>query len=72
LDPPAIVTDDGAVSKLLTTDTRTLAPPENAFLVSVTVQVLEANGPSVAGPQTREETSTGVTRLIVALAELLL
>ena len=72
LDPAAITTDDGAVSKLLTVDTRTFAPPASAFSVNVTVQVLEVDGPSVAGLQASEETSTGATRLMLALAELLL
>jgi len=70
LDPWATVTEEGAVSKLLTTDTRTLAPPASAFCVSVTVQALEVDGPSVAGLQTSEETSTDVTRLTLVLTEL--
>jgi hypothetical protein len=36
------------------------------------VQVLEELGPRVVGLQTRDETSTGATRVMVALAELLL
>jgi hypothetical protein len=62
--------DDRAVSKLLTTDTRTSAPPASAFSVNVTVQVLEVDGPSVAGLQTSDETSTEVTRLTLVLTEL--
>jgi hypothetical protein len=69
LDPAAIVSDDGALSKLLTVATATFAPPAGAF-VKVTVQVLEVDGPNVAAPQTSEETSVGAARVIVALAEL--
>jgi hypothetical protein len=69
LDPAAIATDDGAVSKLLTVDTTTFAPPAGAF-VKVTVQVLEVEGLNVAAPQTSEETRVDAARLIVALAEL--
>jgi hypothetical protein len=72
LDPAAITTDDGAVSKLLTVDRRTLAPPVGAACVRVTVQVLEEFGPRLVGLQASEETSAGATRLMLALAELLL
>ena len=70
LDPAAIATGEGALSTLLVTDTTTPAPPAAAFFVNVTVQVLEVDGPNVAGTQTSEETSTGATRPMVALAEL--
>ena len=70
LVPAAITTDFGAESKLLTVDRRTVAPPAGAFAVIVTVQVLEANGPSVAGLQVSEESSNGATRLTVVLLEL--
>jgi hypothetical protein len=72
LDPAEIVTDGGAVSRPLTVDRTTLAPPAAALLVNVTVQVLAVDGPSVAGLQTTEETSTGATRVTVVFAELLL
>jgi hypothetical protein len=72
LDPAAIVTDDGAVSKLLTSDTTTLAPPVGAFFVNVTVQAAEALGPRLVGLQANDETSTDATRVMAALAEVLL
>jgi hypothetical protein len=72
LDPAPTTTDAGAVSKLSTVDTRTVAPPASAFDVNVTVQALDVDGPSVVGLQTSEETSTGATRLMLVLAELLL
>jgi hypothetical protein len=50
----------------------TLAPPVGAACVRVTVQVVEEFGPTLVGLQTSEETSTGATRLMLALAELLL
>jgi hypothetical protein len=69
-DLAAITTDDGAVSRLLTVDITTFAPPAGAFFANVTVQVLEVDGLSVTGLQISEETSTDVTRLILVLAEL--
>lgn len=70
--PSPTATEAGAVSRLLTTDRRTLAPPAGAFLLNVTVQVLEDDGPKVVGTQTSEDTSTGATKLTLAPAELLL
>ena len=67
----ATVTDAGTVRTKSVLVTATAAPPVGAGWVSVTVQVLEELGPSLAGLQTSEETSTAV-RLMVALAELLL
>jgi hypothetical protein len=72
LVPVATTTDKGAERTPLTIETPTLAPPASAFLVNVTVQVLDALGARVAGAQSSEETNTGATRLIVSLAELLL
>ena len=66
------VTDPGAFSVELLFEMVTSAPPAGAALVKVTVHVLEAFGPRLVGLQASEETSTGATRLIVALAELLL
>jgi hypothetical protein len=60
------------VSVALLSDSETVAPPAGAALFRVMVQVLEALGAKVVGLQAREETSTGATRLTVALAELLL
>ena len=68
---PATVTDVGTVSTELLSDNVTVTPPAGATLVRVTVQVLEALGPRLAG-QTNEDTSTDATRLTVAFAELAL
>ena len=66
----ATVTDAGAVSAELVLDRVTLAPPPPAALVRVTVQVLDELDPRLAGLQASEDTKTGASRLIVALAEL--
>jgi len=68
----ATATDAGTVRVALVLVRVTVAPPAGAGWVRVTVQVLEALGPRLVGLQTSEETSTGASRLIVALAELLL
>ena len=66
------VTAVGTESRALVLEIVTAAPPVGAALVRVMVQVLEAFGPRLVGLQVREETSTGATRLIVAVADLLL
>jgi hypothetical protein len=68
----ATLTEVGVVSTVLLLERDTLAPPEGAALLSVTVQALEALGPRLLGAQATEDTSTGATRLTFALAELLL
>ena len=68
----ATVTEAGTVSVGLVLERVTLAPPVGAALLRVTVQVLEALGPRLAGAQAREEISTGATRVTLALAELAL
>jgi len=68
----ATVTDAGTVSVALVLVRVTVAPPVGAVWDSVTVQVLEALGPRLVGLQTSEETCTDVTRVMIALAELLL
>jgi hypothetical protein len=68
----ATVTDTGTVSVVLVFVSVINAPPAGATLVSVTVQVLEAFCPRLVGLHASEDTSTGVTRLTVAFAELLL
>ena len=68
----ATVTDAGTVSVGSVLVRVTLAPPVGAAWVRVTVQVLEEFGPRLVGLQASEETSTGATRLMLALAELLL
>ena len=68
----ATATDAGTVRVALVVVRVTVAPPAGAGWVRVTVQVLEELGPKLVGLQTSEETSTGATRLMLALAELLL
>ncbi len=68
----ATVTDAGTVSVAFVFVSATLAPPAGADCVKVTVQVLEAFCPRLVGLHTSDDTSTGATRLTVALAELLL
>lgn len=72
VNPAPITNDAGAVSRLLITDTVMFAPPTSALFVNVTVHVLDELGPRLVGLQDTEETNTGATRLMVALAELLL
>jgi hypothetical protein len=45
-------------------------PPADAFLLTVTVQVVEADGESAVGLQTSDETRVVDTRPMVAVAEL--
>jgi hypothetical protein len=68
----ATVTEPGTVRVALVFVSVTLAAPAGAALDRVTVHVLEAFGPRLVGLQASEETSTGATRVMVALAELLL
>jgi hypothetical protein len=68
----ATVTDAGTVSVVLVFVSVTNAPPTGATLVNVTVQLLEAFGPRLAGLHASDDTSTGATRLTVVFAELLL
>jgi hypothetical protein len=69
---PATVTDAGTVRVGLVLVRVTVAPPAGARWVRVTVQALEELGPRLVGLQVSVETSTGATRVMVALAELLL
>ena len=70
--PAATVTEAGTVSTVLVLVSVTAAPPVGAACVNVTVQVLDAFCPRLVGLHTSDDTVTGATRLIVALAELLL
>ena len=70
--PAATVTDAGTVSKVPLLDSVTLDPPAGAVWVSVTVHVLTALCPRLAGMHITPETSTGASRLIVAVCEPLL
>ena len=68
----ATVTEAGTVSAALVSLKVTTAPPVGAAFDSVTVQVLDPFGPKLVGLHASEDTRTGATRLIVALAEVLL
>ena len=70
--PPATtVTVPGTAREALLLASVTLDPPVGAAWASVTVQVLTALGPRLVGLQDRVETTTGATRLIAAVCELL-
>jgi hypothetical protein len=69
--PAVTVTDAGTVSKVLLLASATLDPPVGAVWVSVTVHVLTALCPRLVGLQATPETSTGASRLMVAVCELL-
>jgi hypothetical protein len=64
--PAAIVTDPGTVRAVLLLARATVAPPEGAACVSLTVHVLAPPGPRLLGLHDTAETSAGATRLIVA------
>ena len=69
---PETVTDAWTVRVALVLVRLTVAPPVGAGWVRVTMQALEELGPRLVGLQISVETSTGATRLMAALAELLL
>jgi hypothetical protein len=69
--PVATVTDAGTVSEALLLATVTLDPPAGETCVMVTVQVLTALWPRLAGMHAKPETRTGANRLMVAVFELL-
>ena len=64
------MTDAGTVSSVLLLASVTVDPPAGAVCVSVTVQVLVALWPRLAGLHATPDTSTGACRLIVAVCEL--
>ena len=70
VDPAPTVTDAGTVSEVLLLASVTLDPPAGAAWVRVTVQVLTALCPRLVGVQPNVETTTGATRLIEAVWEL--
>ena len=70
--PAATVTEAGAERAALPLLTATAAPPDAATLVSVTVQVLLAAGPRLAGLHANEATLTGATKETDADAEVAL
>lgn len=69
LDAAATVTEAGAVSNLLLDERTAVIPEAGAFLLSVTVQLVEVEGESVAELQTSAEMTVGATREMVAVAE---
>jgi hypothetical protein len=69
--PAGTTTHDGTVSKPLLLASVTLDPPQGALPVSVTMHVLTALCPRLAGLQATPETRTGASRLILAVCELL-
>ena len=70
LAPAATVTVAGTVSKALLLASVTLDPPAGETCVMVSVHVLTALCPSVAGLHATPDTSSGAKRLIVAVSEL--
>jgi hypothetical protein len=72
LELAATATETGTVSIVLLLAKATLAPPLGAAWFSVTVQVPEEFGPRLAGLQLKEESFTAITRLMVAVADVLL
>ena len=64
----ATVTDAGTPSRLLLLTSVTAEPPVGAVWVRVTVQALTALWPRLVGLQASEETNTGASRLMVAVA----
>jgi hypothetical protein len=65
--PAATVIEAGSVSTRLVLESVTIAPPLGAAFVKVTVQVLKESGPRLVGLQVSEDTSTGATRLRLAV-----
>jgi hypothetical protein len=70
--PAATVTEAGAERAALPLLTATAAPPDAAALESVTVHVLLAAGPRLAGLHTSEATLTRATKETDADAEVAL
>jgi hypothetical protein len=67
VDPVAMIAEVGILSAALLLDNDTVAPPAGAALFKVIVQVLVAVGDKVVGLQASEDTSTGATRLRLAV-----
>ena len=68
----ATVTEVGTVSAVVLLASVTAAPPVGAALVKVTVHVVDPFDPRLLGLQASVDINTGVVRLTVVLAELLL
>lgn len=69
--PDVTVTDAGTVSRALLLPSVTVVPPAGVVWERVTVQLLTALWPRLVGLQPSVDTSTGVSRFIVAVLELL-
>ena len=67
VEPASTVTEIGVVRSTLLLDSATTAPPAGAALESVTVQVVPPPDPRMVGLHANADTSTGATRLTVAL-----
>ena len=65
--PAATVTDAGTVSEVLLLASVTEAPPDSAGCVVMTVQVLVAPCPRLAGVHVTLVTITGPSRVIAAV-----
>jgi hypothetical protein len=64
--------DAGTFNTVPVLVTFTLAPPEGAALLSVTVQLADEFPPSEAGLHDTDETVVAVTKLTIVFAEVLL
>jgi hypothetical protein len=71
-DPAIIASEAGTVRSAFTLERITLAPPLGAAFVRLTEHVLEELGASDDGLQLTDDTLTGATTAMVALAEVLL
>ncbi len=71
VDPEATVTKAGTVSRVLLLANVTIEPPVGAICAKVTVHVLVVLCPRLVGLHATPETSTAVTRLMLAACELL-
>lgn len=69
--PAAIATDAGTLSAARLLDSVTEHPPAGAAWFMVTVHVLDASGPRLAGPQATALTVIVGARLNVTVCELL-
>jgi hypothetical protein len=69
--PDTTVADTGTISRGLLLVRATVRPPLGVACVSVSVQLLVALCPRLVGLQTTLDSTTGATRLMVAVCELL-
>ena len=69
VNPPATVTVAGTVSAELPEDSTTAEPPEDAAVLRVTVQVLDAPAATLAGEHCSADIRTGATRVSVAICD---